>query len=86
MGDDYLVVAGKGNRSFGSLKAGEIITYQADWLPVGAAPVTHRLVKRESDGWILSGDDNRQTESKWRVTEKTYIGVVVAIYRLKKSA
>ena len=86
MGGDFIVVAGKGNRSFESLKAGEIIIYDADWLPVGASPVTHRLMSKDKDGWVLSGDNNRHSESRWRVAEKNYLGVVVARYRLKKRA
>lgn len=85
-GGDYLVIAGKRNRKFESLKAGEIILYQADWRPANAAPVCHRLVKKDKDGWILSGDNAERSEPQWRVTEGNYIGVVVAIYRLKKQA
>jgi hypothetical protein len=83
-GGDLIVVAGKGNRSYASLKEGEIVGYHPSWLPAGFAPVVHRLVQKDSHGWILSGDANATSESKWRMTEGAYLGVVVAIYRVKK--
>ena len=82
-GGDIIVIVGENNRPYSSLRAGEIIVYTADWAPNGP-PVIHRLVQKDKDGWILSGDANPTSESGWRVTEKTYIGVAVAIYRLKK--
>ncbi len=80
-GDDYVVVDLAANHPYATLKAGQVITYHADWYP--AAPVTHRLVKQDQYGWVLSGDNNANSESGWRVTEKTYIGVVDSIYRTK---
>lgn len=80
-GGDYIVVS---SVPYDELKVGQIITYQADWLPPTAPPVTHRLVMKTGLGWVLSGDNNARSEPQWRVTSKNYIGLVVAIYRVKK--
>ena len=80
-GGDFIVVV---PAPYGELKLGQIITYRADWQPPGAPPVTHRLVKKDSLGWVLSGDNNARSEPQWRVTSKNYIGLVVGIYRVKK--
>lgn len=79
-GDIIVVDTNKENHS--KLRAGEIITYKADWYK-GVEPVTHRLIKKDSYGWLLSGDANPDVETKWRVTENSYVGKVVAIYRVK---
>lgn len=84
-GGDYLVVDTKGAR-YEELRAGEIVTYRADWLPKDAPPVTHRLVKKDSYGWVLSGDANPRSEPQWRVTKGTYVGKVIAIYRVNPKA
>lgn len=83
-GGDIIVVAGKGNRPYASLKAGEIIVYYASWMARDQPPVAHRLITKDRYGWILSGDANPTSESSWRVTEENYVGVVVARYRVKK--
>lgn len=80
-GGDFIVVV---PAPYHELKLGQIITYQADWQPAGAPPVTHRLVKQDGLGWVLSGDNNARSEPQWRVTSRNYIGLVAGIYRVKK--
>jgi len=80
-GGDYIVVLPKQRAPYADLKAGEVITYYASWYT--KHPVTHRLVQKDKDGWILSGDANRYSESRWRVTENAYLGKVDGIYRTK---
>lgn len=91
-GDDFIVVETIARRSFDTLKAGEIIVYHPDWSP--AMVVVHRLVQKDSYGWIVRGDNVRPnidvsgrdltSESSYRVTPLNYIGVVEGIYRFKK--
>lgn len=69
--------------SFDSIKVGDVLVYQATWLPPTAAPVIHRAVQKDSYGWIMSGDTARSTESQTRVTEANYLGSLVKIYRAK---
>jgi signal peptidase I len=76
-GGDYIVVE---SVPYSQLQRGDIIAYWADWLP-GNVPVTHRLVEKDRGGWILSGDNNRHSESYSRVTEANYIGKLVRVYR-----
>lgn len=77
VGGDWIVVQ-PGN--YDALKVGQIITYRADWLPPTDPPVTHRLAQKDSHGWILDGDNNKHYEAHWRVTEKNYVGKVIAVY------
>ena len=79
-GGDVIVVA---PTPFAELRAGQIITYRATWLPANSPPVTHRLAQRDGLGWILSGDNNAHYESFARVTADNYLGLVVGIYRAK---
>jgi signal peptidase I len=78
-GGDFIVVRGGG---FDALQEGQVIAYRAAWIPGDGLPVAHRLVGRDSHGWILSGDNNPRSEPQWRVTERNYIGLVIAIYRV----
>jgi hypothetical protein len=40
----------------------------------------HRAVLHDRYGWMMSGDNNRWSESWDRVTPETYVGVVVALF------
>lgn len=45
----------------------------------------HRAVLRDDGGWIMSGDNNRYSESWDRVTPETYVGTVEAIFEFTQS-
>lgn len=81
IGRDYIVVAPPSRAPYADLKVGQVITYKADWY--AKHPVTHRLVQKDKDGWILSGDNNPRSEASWRVTAGTYLGTVDGIYRVR---
>ena len=40
----------------------------------------HRAVMHDRRGWIMSGDNNRWSESWDRVTTENYIGTVKALF------
>ncbi len=90
LGGDYIVVTWQ---PFASVEVGRVITYRADWAPANHPPVTHRLVARDRDGGIASGDNvrpdiddngrNTRSEARYRITRETFIGVVFAIYRAR---
>lgn len=40
----------------------------------------HRAVMHDRHGWVMSGDNNRWSESWDRVTAETYVGTVVALF------
>lgn len=81
LGGDYIVIR---RVPFTALEVGEIITYTASWQPTSADPVTHRIVGEDAMGLILSGDNNSRSEPRYRVTNATYHGKVIAIYRVAK--
>ena len=68
--------------NYDAIKLGQILVYSA---PYSKNPIVHRAVQKDNDGWIMSGDANRNTESFYRVTKDNYLGTVVAVYRLDKS-
>lgn len=79
-GGDYLVVVpGK----FESWKVGQVLTYDAEWMPPGEPNVTHRIVGKDEYGLIMSGDNNPFSEASWRVTDANDVGIVTGIWRVK---
>jgi len=42
--------------------------------------ILHRAVQHDKYGWLMSGDNNRWSESWDRVTSDNYAGTVVAIF------
>jgi hypothetical protein len=83
--NDYDCIVVSQKFPYEDLKPGQIIIYVADWLPVGSPVTCHRLVSKDSYGWILTGDNNARTEASWRVTEKTYRGKVIAVYTTREN-
>lgn len=92
MGGDYIVVDHR--VAFADVKLGQPITYQAQWAPAPAPPVTHRATVRDKDGLIVEGDNvtpdivpgtgqDEHTENQYRVTVANYVGTVDTIYRVK---
>lgn len=56
---------------FNQLKVGDIVTYKAEWF-AGVGLVIHRLVAKDSGGFIASGDNNAHSEPQWRITPASY--------------
>lgn len=78
---DLVVALGPQKAPFASISEGDVLLYDADWLPAGSPPVLHRAAMRDAGGWIMSGDNTAHYENKHRVTPRNYIGKVIAIYR-----
>ena len=77
-GGEYVVTVA----NYDAIRLGQILVYHA---PYNKSPIVHRAVQKDKDGWIMSGDANRHTESWFRVTKDNYLGTVVSVYRLDKS-
>jgi len=77
-GGDYIAV--DFSYPYSSLRAGQVVLYRANWRPVGSLPVSHRTAQKDGLGWIMSGDNNRYYENRWRMTEDNYLGLVTDIY------
>jgi hypothetical protein len=69
-------------RPFESIALRDLVVYMGR--PDGSKPtrvkMLHRAVEHDCGGWIMSGDNNRWSESWDRVTPQTYGGVVVALF------
>lgn len=63
---------------FDSIREGDLLTYTADFSQ--GHPVCHVAAKKEGRGWIMSGLNNRYSETWTRVTEETYIAKVVVVW------
>lgn len=80
MGGENVVVVGE----YPAIKRGDILIYTGALNPYGpTTTIIHRAVQKDKDGWIMSGDNNAQTETWSRVRPDNYLGTVVAIYRKK---
>jgi hypothetical protein len=77
-GRTYVVVQ---PRPYDRISKGDLLVYQGR--PDGAKPdrtcMLHRAVLQDKAGWLMSGDNNRWTESWDRVTPDTYQGTVTTI-------
>ena len=73
-GGEYAVTVAK----FSEVKQGQVLVYRATY---NANPIIHRAVEHDRDGWIMSGDSAKHTETWARVTAANYLGTVVLIYR-----
>lgn len=64
----------------------DLLVYRGrpDAAKVDRTEMLHRAVAHDRDGWIMSGDNNRWTESWDRVTPATYLGTVVALFAFNK--
>lgn len=80
-GGDLLVVEPV---AFDALYVGQVIIYYAEWQPSDAPPVCHRIVAKDKLGLVMAGDHNAHSEPHYRVTERTYVGLVAGIYRVSQ--
>jgi signal peptidase I len=63
---------------YDSIQVGQILVYKASY---NNNPIIHRAVQKDRDGWIMSGDSAKHTESWARVNKDNYLGTVVAVYQ-----
>jgi hypothetical protein len=83
-GKTYVVVQ---NRSYESIAKSDLLVYMGR--PDSSRPdrvrMLHRAVQHDQYGWVMSGDNNRWSESWDRVTPKTYLGIVTALFEYPQS-
>lgn len=84
-GGDYIVV--DFTVSFDSIKAGDLLLYQANWLPADSPPVTHMAAAKSGDGWVMDGIANRHYENgKQTMLPSDYRGKVIQVYTKRKKS
>jgi hypothetical protein len=78
-GKTFVVVQ---KRPFESIAMRDLLVYMGrpDASKAARVKMLHRAVEHDDGGWIMSGDNNRWSESWDRVTPQTYGGVVVALF------
>ena len=83
-GKTYVVVA---KRPYTSISKSDILLYQGrpDASKADRKTILHRAVLQDKYGWLMSGDNNRWSESWDRVTTANYEGTVVAIFAFPKA-
>lgn len=69
-------------RPYGEIKKSDILVYMGllDPRRTERTCTLHRAVSRDRAGWLMSGDNNRWSESWDRVTPDNYLGTVVTIF------
>lgn len=65
-------------RAFENIEAGDLCIYRAEWL--AGALVIHQAAARDGAGWIMTGLHNSGYESRYRVTQSNFVGVVARVY------
>jgi hypothetical protein len=78
-GKVYAVVV---KRSYASIAKSDLLVYQgrANAAKADRQTILHRAVLQDKYGWMMSGDNNRWSESWDRVTSDNYVGTVVALF------
>lgn len=64
--------------SVGKLKKGDIITFYSNNSYFGDTPITHRIVKKDSDNFVVKGDNNQNVDND-KVSPDNIIGKVILI-------
>jgi hypothetical protein len=59
------------------IKKGDLVIYRASWTP---SLVIHQAAQRDSQGWVMSGLGNKESESFARVTEKDFVAIIGEVY------
>ena len=83
-GRTYVVIA---KRPYASISKSDLLVYQGrpDASKADRRTILHRAVLQDKYGWLMSGDNNRWSESWDRVTADNYVGTVVAIFAFPKA-
>ena len=69
---------------YDQIKEGQVANYRAKWAAEkGAGLVLHRLLQKDKDGWIASGDNNSRSENWGRVKPDNYVDVITTIHTYK---
>ncbi len=63
---------------YDELKKDDIVRYKPTWTDNFVA---HRCVLKDSDGWIMSGDNNAHSENKERMTRENYLGKLQSVHK-----
>jgi hypothetical protein len=77
--DGQVFVVGQ-PKAYDQLCEGDIANYNAKW---AGGTVLHRLVAKDKEGWIPSGDNNARSEPNEKVKPDNYCDVVVKIHTYK---
>ena len=84
-GGDWVVVDLR--VKYEQIQKGDIVQYQANWLPPTAPTVIHMAAAKMSDKWIMDGINNAHYErGSQMLTRADYRGKVVQIYTKRAKA
>jgi hypothetical protein len=78
-GKVYAVIV---KRPYAAIAKSDLLVYQgrANAAKADRQTILHRAVLQDKYGWMMSGDNNRWSESWDRVTTDNYVGTVVALF------
>jgi hypothetical protein len=78
-GKIYAVIA---KRPYASIAKSDLLVYlgRPNAAKADRQTILHRAILQDTYGWMMSGDNNRWSESWDRVTSVNYVGTVVALF------
>ena len=62
---------------FTAIRKGELVVYRPKW---SNGLIIHQAAQKMGSGWIMSGLNNKQSESFEPITEKEFVAVIEAVY------
>jgi signal peptidase I len=62
---------------YGHVRSGDVISF---YCPIDRAPTTHRVVRRLSDGRLVTKVDGNADEDPWTLGPDDYRGMLIAVY------
>lgn len=73
--DDWLIYR---HLPFGQVRPGDVISFVC---PEDHKPVTHRVIRRLSDGRLITKGDGNADEDPWAIGPESFRGVLIAVYQ-----
>ena len=62
---------------FKAIRKGDLVVYRPKW---SNGLIIHQAAQKTGSGWIMSGLNNKQSESFEPITEKEFVAVIGAVY------
>jgi signal peptidase I len=78
-GGDYIVA--DSTVPWEKLQPGDLVVYQASWLPATSPVVCHMIAAKSGSGWVMDGIANRHYENgRQTMYRESYRAKVIAVY------
>lgn len=72
-----VALAKPSSAGFKAIRKGDLVVYRPNWFP---GPVCHQAALKDEGGWIMSGLNNRESESFTRVGPEQFLAIIEKVY------